>query len=281
MRNADLKKIARDPALNSDAVRVVIFVETHGKGKHPISTLDFKAILGHPGDKKLASILRLVEYSGWVRREKGGWGNPDSWEFVSATDPAKTAGTVEATDPAPLSDTQLSLTPPKEPVQDTDPAKSAGSTRARAFKDSSSSSCSYIENEIDPRVEVELQKDRWSGFRSSLRDYFESRVKTEKQWGYLMTVRTWFDGSPYAPKGFGKLTNAQQRLLMATAVNELLAQSPVEEKLAYRSSQGMAGNTSTLRSKLEYHIRRKQDDAPTATQPSFGRGNVVFPEDKP
>lgn len=271
MRNADLKKISEDMGLNSDAVRIVVFIESRGKGKHPITNDRFRTILHMAGPKKVSLALRLAESSGWIRRSKGGWGTPDFYEFVPtprSTDPAEMEGTGDLFDPAKTEGTAGSLTLPGRKAQDTDPAKMEGTTRAREIRKRERVSDIDIKsrggvggNEIDPRVERRLKEGRWDGFRSSLLDYFSNRVTIDRQWGYLMTVQTWFDGGLAAPKGFGSLSVKDQRLLVASSVNELLAETPTQEKLNYKSSRGMEGSTNTLRTKLEFHIRRHRDEA--------------------
>ena len=300
MKNADQKKLARDMALNSDAVRVVLFIETMGSGKHPIPNDDFRAVLHMAGPKKVSLALRLAESSGWITRSKGGWGSPDFYEYTGGadpsktegtegnTDPSKTEGTEGNTDPATLVVTVASLSPPKRKAQGTDPAKMEGSTRACASKEErESQSVIHTDRggyEIDKRVEEALADGFWDGFRNSIKDYFRSRVETSRQWGYLMTVQTWFQGSTAAPKGFFHLNAADQRLLIASAVNELLNDSPEDEKLGYRSSRGKVGNASVLRAKVEYHIRRheKHGKKERAAQGMLGIGDpeAFFPESR-
>lgn len=302
MRNADLKKISEDMALNSDAVRVVIFIESRGKGKHPISNDRFRTILHMAGPKKVSLALRLAESSGWISRTKGGWGSPDFYEFNPKTEgtvPAEMEGTGDLFDPAEMEGTAKSLSPPKGKAQGTDPSKMEGTSRTHAHareirkreRVSSNREISTkqgrVRNEIEEWVDQELKKDRWDGFRNSIRDYFSDRVSTDRQRGYLMTVQTWFDGSTGAPKGFFHLSVKDQRLLVATAVNELLAETPTQEKLNYRSSRGMEGSTNTLRTKLEFHIRRHRESEERSaaqkkrTQPNGVGSNqpAFFPED--
>jgi len=272
MRNADLKKISEDMALNSDAVRVVIFVESRGKGKHPISNDRFRTILHMAGPKKVSLALRLAESSGWISRTKGGWGSPDFYEFnpkSEATVTAETEGTGDLFDPAKMEGTAKPLSPPKWKAQGTDPAKTEGTTRTREIRKRERVIESSKEKggsgggdpcALDPRVDERLSGERWGGFRNALKDYFKSRVTTGNQWGYLMTVETWFDGASAGPKGFFNLKPKDQRLLIASAVNELLSVSPTDEKLGYLSSRGIAGNPLTLKTKLEYYIRRHEQE---------------------
>jgi hypothetical protein len=99
-----------------------------------------------------------------------------------------------------------------------------------------------------------------------------------------MTVQTWLDGGSAAPKGFFTLTKPEQRLLIAGAINELLAETPTQEKLNYRSSKGMEGSTNVLRVKLEFHIRRHQESntrpkGPAQQKLQLGDPNSFFPEE--
>lgn len=268
MRAATVLGVVSDPRLNSDSKAIVLFVAGRGKGKHEISGTKILEILNHCGERKKAHAIRLAMEAGWLSRTKGGWGSPDSFQFNDLTVSSNNVETEVATVPA-FSEVN---------------AKKVDTTRTGNKEERESSSCSYIGHDLSEKVGVELAKAEWNGFRNSLKDYFKNRVPTENQWGYLMTVRTWFQGSTAAPKGFGKLTNAQQCLLMASAVNELLAHSPTEEKLAYRSSQGLPGNTSTLRSKIEYHIRRQGSrHSGVGREPeqlSIGHSDFRFPEEK-
>jgi hypothetical protein len=288
MKNADLEKLATDDRLNSDAVRIVIFVERQGAGMNPIAFGEFSEILNHAGRRKVRTALQLAEKHGWISREKGGYGSPDRYQFIEQHRGAE-SGTVNsdlggvASEPL-VEEVGGQMRPPLSARG----AKSDPSTCAREIrKRERVVDVVVVEEgpfELDERVEEELRKDQWNGFRNSLKDYFTDRVPTEKQWGYLMTVRTWFDGGPTGPKGFHKLTPAKQALLMAGAVNELLAQSMREEKLTYKSSQGLAGNTSTLRSKIEYHLRRggAWDAGKDGDQTSLSIGGEAweFPEDR-
>lgn len=285
MKASELEKLATDLRLNSDARSIVLFVATRGKGKNEISNDDFRMILGQAGARRISTALRLAESTGWISRQKGGWGSPDSYEFLGSTDPAETAGTVEVTDPADLRGSVKSLCPTKRQAQGPDPAETAGSTRTREIRKRERVVGVDVVGEvggppfeIDKRVETELALDHWNGFRNSLVDYFRSRVETERQWGYLMTVRTWFQGSTAGPKGFFTIPPSKQALLVATAVNELLAETATQEKLNYRSSRGMTGSASTLRSKIEYHLRRGGAWDKEQTTLSIGDPDSEFPE---
>jgi hypothetical protein len=122
-------------------------------------------------------------------------------------------------------------------------------------------------------VEDALKSERWSGCRGALRDYFSDRVERERQWAYLMTVQTWFAGGIGTPRGFLKLDTAKQRLAIASAVNEIMQLSPADEKKRFASSYGIAGNAATLRTSIEFHIRRLEDGRGRSngkTQPKAG-----------
>lgn len=87
-------------------------------------------------------------------------------------------------------------------------------------------------------------------------DYFQERVRTAEQWGYLMSLRTWIDGGLNAPRGFTKLEADEQRSAIAGALNVLLAEGAEFEKKEYRSARGRVGNIRTLYAKMEHLIRR-------------------------
>ena len=107
----------------------------------------------------------------------------------------------------------------------------------------------------------------------------------DKQLWYLMTVQTWLAGSTSAPKGLLQLPEKKQALLIASALNELLQLTPLEEKTQFRSSMGMSGTTHLLRSKIEYLIRREQSNGPrpqAGKRPRSGIGTnfTGYPEDR-
>lgn len=260
MKNADLKKLAEDKRLNSDAVRVVLFIESRGKGKHPISFSAFSEILNHAGRHKIREALKMAVAAGWVSRETGGYGKPDVYQFIPQARGAKTEPLQE--DLGWGRNEPLGREVGGQIAPTLAPRGSISDPPARASKEERESSSSRgiraRGNPIAPRVEEELAGEMWDGFRNSLKDYFTDRVTPESQWAYLMTVRTWFQGSTSAPKGFFHLNTAQQRLLVASAVNELLEESPEEEKKNYRAARGRIGHSNTLRSKIDFLIRRHE-----------------------
>jgi hypothetical protein len=85
-----------------------------------------------------------------------------------------------------------------------------------------------------------------------------------------MTVQTWFDGGIGTPKGFGKLSMKDKRLAIASAVNEILQLSPTDEKKRFASSYGITGNAATLRTSIEFHIRRLNDTYPPRMSTQVG-----------
>ena len=274
MKNADLKKIARDGRLNSDAVRVVIFVETMGRGKHEISIDDFRVVLSHTSRRKAMDAVQIAVKSGWLSRDKGGWGSANSYEFHAPTDVPEIDTTEE---PPDVSQKELPLDPlmyGKSTPQDPDVPKIDTTTRARAPHPAPPQKILFpldpkraredsenVRFGLNPKVEKELEKEVWNGCRGALKDYFSDRVEKARQWAYLMTVQTWFDGGLGAPRGFGSLDPAKQRLAIASAVNEIMVLSPKDEKIRFASSQGIAGNAATLRTSLEFHLRRQSEES--------------------
>jgi hypothetical protein len=278
MKRSLLKAIASDPRLNSDSKVVIFFVAGLGKGEHEISGTQFLTILHHCSEAKKALAIKLGVDAGWIVKKKGGWGSPDTFEFQDVTvSPIlrETGEEKKATVSREINDT---VTVSRE-IDDT--------TRTREKRKRERVVGVVIKgkekNELDGRVAEQLGHDNWKGFGGALKDYFRDRVETDRQYGYLMTINSWMQGSTAAPKGLGKLTEEDQGLLLTTALNELLAETTVQEKTAYRSSRGMSGNTGVLRSKIEYHLRRQSSGgfpSGSGEQLSIGDPTAVFPEDR-
>lgn len=318
MRLATLKLLAQDQRLTSDAVRLVIFIGSMGAGRHEIRRDTLRDILPAIGRDKARTALKLAVSVGWLEVIRPGWGKPN---LYAVCDPSQRTG-LSSTLSDPSQRTGLSSTlegsvsilnsqdtEPKKPEetpssvlaqgQDTDGEIGRSSVLAQGQYASSKKkgvgsrtpSVSPPDrqrdtNGLDQRALTKLTEGAFDGCRGALRDYLMDRVEPQAQLGYLMSVMTWFDGSPSAPKGFANLGRSKQGLLVASALNELLEMTPTNEKLMFRSSRGMVGSTATLRTKIEYHIGRRSrgkatNDAASAQGTlSFRDPTSKFPEER-
>lgn len=245
--------------------------------------------------KKIRYALGLAEAAGWLRRRKGGGGKPDSYEFIRPSEEHESSHSDEPSDHEESSHTdgaQSGMIPHTQPESDrhdssqsesdrhdsshsedqsgmiphTLPSDRHESSHTDGVRSSSSSRTNEGSSnppivppaepfEIDQKVALQLEDETWDKCRSSLKDYFRSRVPTERQWGYLMSIQTWLDGAPSSPKQLHKLDPEQQKLLLASCLNELLQETDLDEK-QYGSARGKAGQVYTLRAKMEFNLSR-------------------------
>ena len=291
MKRKALHDLVTDPSLSPDALRIVLYVHSLGPGPHPVSTQILESLVQTRTNRVRQRAMNLAVGSGWLLRKPGGWGSTSIMEFTEraestpSVDPnqasldlastmpddaasALSGGKLDSGARPDSAESTLSLSPdsaestPSEALTVLD--QHAQRTRARVelgvVGDGSSSTKAREKQPLDGEVEIELRGETWKGMRGALRDYLTDRVPPDSQLYYMMTVQTWLQGAPSAPKGLLQLPVKRQHLLVASALNELLQMPAAEEPHQFRSARGRSGETHVLRTKIEYLIRRGPSD---------------------
>ena len=304
MRNETLGKIALDLRLDSAAAHVVIIVAGKGRGEHEIDRAEWFRRLRTTTPLKLRHAIGLAVDCGWIRETKGGGGRPNRYEFIGESDQQDSSHSEDAqtsriphtlsksdqqdsyhSDPESGSDKQdfSHSESDKQDSSHSDPSDKQDSShsgvRVVVVEEEGSRDPPIVPPngfELDTRTALVLEEDEFDGFRSALTDYLKARVEPSRQWGYINSVRTWFAGGPTAPRGFGQCDREKQGLALAGAFNEFLQESPLDERKGYKSARGKVGDIATLRSKVEYHLRlRNQKNGSAPSKPE------TFPQKSP
>lgn len=281
---SDQLALLGDTRLPSAARLIGFLISQHPNGLQATKS-ELAAIVGPSeaaSDDTIGRHLKRLEASGWIRREAGGRGHPDRY-FLIATHQCganSPAPALRSAFRAALSNTTPSgaalngdspgtgavLSPPVVVEEEEEVVEEEEETR-EAF-------------EIDEKVQglIDREESDVVGLRDSLVDYLTDRVQTDRQWGYVSSIRSWFDGSPSAPRGLQRLEPIEQRKLVAAALNELLQTDEVSE---FRSARGKVGEISTLRTKVEYlldRISKPADPVVTKTPKRRPRSPLPDPE---
>lgn len=273
---SDRLALLADARLPGDARIMAMLVLEMGEGWHEVSHDQFRALLPDgPSDETIRRHLRRLESAGWIEANKKTGRRPPQYRVRTREDAGAFGGFRDAlvsslplshvgdTDSGPhprgaeesyahthVGQKGVSPTPVggKAPVVvvEEEVVGEVGETR-EAF-------------DIDEKVQDLLDREESDvvGLRDSMVDYLTDRVQTDRQWGYVSSIRSWFDGSPSAPRGLHELEPLEQRKLLASALNELLQTDEVSE---FRSARGKVGEISTLRTKVEYLLRRMKRPA--------------------
>lgn len=288
-----------DTRLPPDARIIGLFVMELGDGWHEIPRDQIGALTDGLSEETIRRHIRRLESTGWLETNTKTGRRPTQYRTIPMSDSGNIAPLRQAianrfADLLPLAhegDTVLPLThegqtkslplvhegqkpstPHPRGVDVHVVVEEGGRSRKEEARARDAG------HEIDERVVQHIEADGTdlTGFRSALFDYLAARVQTDRQWPYVCTVRTWLQGSTAAPRGLGKLDREEQVLMIASALNELLQ----DDELQYRSARGQIGSTNTLRTKIEYLLKRRTESTPPpgATRPAGERPAFPDPE---
>ncbi len=282
--NSDRLALLADARLSGDARVVGLLILEMGDGWHELDRKRIAALFGGLSNETVRRTIRRLESTGWIEVNSNTGRRPSQYRFVTNTESGPLSGlrnalTQSLIDLLPHTDEGQTLdsaphtrgangTPHTDegptkslPLVDEDLTASTPHTRGadmRVVGSRGSRSRSTSSGEragarftIDARVQEVLDSDQLEGARGSITDYLAERVETHRQWGWLCTVRGWFNGLTGSPRGFANLDTVDQVGTIASALNELLQ----DDELSYRSARGRVGSVYTLRTKVELLLK--------------------------
>lgn len=284
------RTLLTDARLSREARLMGLYLASRGE-QVEVSTEDWQRILGSshqggfPTRRTLAHYAAELTTWGYVEKKPGGSGSP-RYEFLQGSqDP------VEALQGSGSPVEQNSYRAPRATEDHStglrEPGRGASSSSRVVVVDDVEERADTGEPRysLEPKVTDAIEgAEDLIGCRGALRDYLRRRVMGPQQWGYVQTVRTWLAGGIGAPKGLHDAPPEDRTHLFAAALNELASESVATEQ-AYRAARGKVGQTATLRSKVEYLVRREKSSARNGSDstppdtPTHAR-RTPFPEDQ-
>ena len=239
MTPEEMARIVADPHLTNEAVRLILFVASHGDGEHEIEADELRMVLGCKGDTPVYAARQRAAGRGLLEWRQGGRNHPNVYRYVrpdtSSKSPEVSADTSSKSPEvnAPSVEVLIDippLVPPKHPLT------------------------------VQAMQAIGTADQKLVGCRGALMDYLQARVPEERQYAYVQAVVAWIDNPLTAfrgPDGFPVPVEERTKLL-AVALNEVNADGEGDRK--YK-----AGNPTNLKTALDFVIKKTFGKAHQAT----------------
>lgn len=227
MRARHLAKVATDPRLTPDAVRVILYLATAGPigEEQDVKGEDLSIIL-HGGEKPIRAAIKRAEHCGYITNRFGGRAGHKLTLLPEKENDAPEGGNSEMAPPREV--IEKGITPPGEAINENhSPGGGNHAPSSREKIDSSRPPPTPPGGILDEKAAAVIAETDalLAGCRGALTDYLEKRVSPENQCSYVRTVTTWLDGMTF-PWGCAKLNGMplppdERPAYIADALNEL------------------------------------------------------------
>lgn len=281
MRGDLLTALLKDSRLSDGARVIACWLDLQEPGEDgyvPMAYASLAQLLhGIPSTETVGRHVRMLEALRWVERRPGGRGQPDRFRLA----PEETTGLNGNL--APTSSRDLNLAPTSEPPLNTDsphlePGAIAlmggrGEAGRKTMEVAGSSSAPAREAGFplsEKATELIAESgDRFKGFRGTLTDYLQARVRTDRQPWYVRTLQAWVNGtdqSVFRLENGDRVPDPEIPGMLASALNELLATG--EKDSLPKPMKWPDGDIRNLKTKLSVLCRQRGDYARPAPRGS-------------